>query len=89
MNIKHEIVKKYNMFFKVKKMIMALGTVSAFSLFGYFLTHKYNHNTLSFTFLVLFLIFMFMFTLLWLSVKPMKKHILNLIEENQKLNYEK
>ncbi|MFD3155967.1 hypothetical protein ACFIJ5_03750 [Haloimpatiens sp. FM7330] len=83
MDKKQEILKKYNMFLRIKKSIIFLGIISCLALTGYFIMDKMNMK-FSVIFMILSIVFIFLFLVLLVSIRPMKKHILNIIKEYQK-----
>jgi len=83
MDNKNEIMKKYNLFLKAKKMKLFSGTLSVLFLFSFFITWKYDHKVLSISMLILSIVLIAIFIMFWFTARPMQKHILNLIEENK------
>lgn len=84
MDTKYEIIEKYRLFLKAKQMIIILGTVSVLCLFGFFLTKRYNFKILSILLLIVSIFSLVIFLIFWASIRPMRKHILSLIQEYQK-----
>lgn len=80
MNKKQEILKKYNMFLKAKKILIVLATLGCLSLAGYFITYKMDMK-FSPILMITSITCISLFLLLWISIKPMKKHILEIIKE--------
>lgn len=83
MDNKNEIMKKYNLFLKAKKIKIFSGTFSILLLISFFITWKSNLKVLSISMLILSIVLIVIFIMFWFTAKPMKKHILNLIEENK------
>jgi len=79
-----EIKRKYSMLMKIKKMVIFLGILSVFTLFGYSILAHYKFEFESVTILILCIISFILFLLLWVSIFPIKKHILQLIDEYEK-----
>lgn len=84
MDTKYEIIKKYRLFLKAKQMTVILGTVSALCLFGFFLTQKYNLKLISALLLIFSVLSLVIFLIFCAAMRPMRKHILSLIQECQK-----
>jgi uncharacterized membrane protein len=81
MNNKNEIIKKYSLFLKAKKLIIFSGILSVLFLFSFFIAWIYNLKGLSIIMLILSIVLIAIFIIFWITVRPMKEHILNLIDE--------
>lgn len=79
-----EIKRKYAMLMKIKKMVISLGVLSVLALFGYRVLAYYKFQFESIAVLILCIISLILFLLLWVSIIPIKKHILQLIVEYEK-----
>jgi len=83
MGNKNEIMKKYNLFLKAKRMIIFSGTFSVLFLFIFFISWKYDLKVLAIVMLILSIALFAVFIMFWTTARPMRKHILNLIEEHK------
>lgn len=80
----NEIIRKYDLYKRAKKMIILFGIITTIMLFGYMVMAKAGVKVGSILMLVLSIISFALFIVLWIALRPMKKHILNLIEEYKK-----
>ena len=80
----NEIIRKYDLYKRAKKMIILFGIITTIMLFGYMVMSKAGVKVGSILMLVLSIISFALFIVLWIALRPMKKHILNLIEEYKK-----
>lgn len=80
----NEIIRKYDLYKRAKKMIILFGIITTIMLFGYMVMSKAGVKVGSILMLVLSIISFALFLVLWIALRPMKKHILNLIEEYKK-----
>lgn len=85
MEIKQEIMKKYKLFLRAKKLIIVFGIISTLFLTSFLGAQRYNLKILSIFFIVLSCISLGIFIITWVSIKYSKKHILGLIEEYEKI----
>lgn len=81
MELKKEIMKKYILFQRSKKLTILSATLMVISLFGYLTLKSLNINLVSIALLSLFIISFVIFFIFWMAIRPMKKHILSLIKE--------
>ena len=82
MNKKQDILKKYTMFLKAKKILVVLATIASLSLIAYVSAYKMDIKFAPIL-MIISIICTGLFLLLWISIKPMKKHILEIIKEQQ------
>lgn len=81
MEVRKEIIKKFNLYLCTKKMVIFFGTLTAFLMFLYMFLRKLNYNFFSVVTLLLCIITLLIFILLFSAIIPMRKYILNMIEE--------
>jgi cobalamin biosynthesis protein CobD/CbiB len=84
MKYNNEIIRKYDLYKQAKKMIVSFGIITTIMLFGYMVMAKAGIKACSILMLVLSIISFVIFLVLWIALRPMKKHILSLIEEYKK-----
>lgn len=85
MEIKQEVMKKYTLFLRTKKLIIVFGIISTLFLTSFFLAQRYDFKILSIILITLSCISLGIFIIFWVSIKYSKKHILGLIEEYEKI----
>lgn len=80
MKNKLEIVDKYEKLLKIKKMIVILGAFTGMTLFIGMLSIKFHHAASARIFIGMSIVSTVVTCLLWTSIKPIKKHILTLMD---------
>ena len=80
MKDKLEILDKYEKLLKIKKMIVILGAFTGIILFLGLLLRKFNYMLSAKIFIGISIIATLLICLLWISIKPIKKYILTLID---------
>lgn len=80
MKDKSEIIDKYEKLSKIKKMIIILETLTGIFLFLGLLMIKLHYMAWVKIFIGIAIISTILVCLLWTSIKPIKKHILTLMD---------
>lgn len=82
MDCKQEIVQKYSMLLRIRKMVITLAVLTSVLLSIYFFTRNSIGGVFSLLILLFTSVSFVLFVIMWISILPIKKSVLLLIKKS-------
>ncbi|MBZ9685463.1 hypothetical protein G9F72_003735 [Clostridium estertheticum] len=83
MDCKKEIVQRYSMLLRIRKMVITLAVLTSILLSIYFFTRSFIGGIFSLTILLFTSVSFILFVTMWISILPIKKNVLLLIKKSE------